>query len=120
MKNLKHLLLLLISVTVLVSCAKIFGELDVQTLSGKWLIAGSDDYESFEFTEDFTYIVVQFTSSGEETISGTYEIKGLNKVLMDGFGKVKVTSIDEEMIYFTLTLEEDPDTEIELSATKVY
>jgi hypothetical protein len=120
MKSLKYLFFFLLITAVLGSCEKIFGDLNIETLSGKWIIAGSGEYESFEYREDLTYIVIRIASSEEETITGSYEIKGLNKILMDGFGKVKVTSIDEEMIHFTLTLEDDPDTEMELSATKVY
>ena len=119
MKTLKHLLLLVLTATVLVSCEILPGGLDIETLTGKWLIAGSGDYESFEFKEDLTYIVIQIASSEEQPITGDYEIKGYNKVIMYDFGKVKVTSIDEEMIYFTLTPENESDTEIELSATKV-
>jgi len=118
MSSLKRFLLNLFIIASFCSCDKI-NNLGVEALAGRWAIAGSGDYESFEFTEDFTYFIYQFSSEGEKILSGDYEFTDFRKVAMYNFGLVKITDIDEESIKFILTLDEDPDTEIELSGTKI-
>jgi hypothetical protein len=98
----------------------------------KWLISDPESpFESFEFTEDGNYIVVNkhnaqeakiikakpvFVIADEETETnisnvhfGTYTIEG-DKIILSGFGVLEIIEITAKEFSFSFTLEETGET----------
>jgi len=82
------------------------------TVSAKWEVEGDSDYETFEFNESGTYVVVKNSpdkdTDEEIIILGTYLIDG-NLLILSDFGIVKVISLNEEQISFSVKLEGETD-----------
>ena len=126
MRNLQLILLAIIALTFIVSCEKDENKsketLNKETISAKWLVNGSSDYESFEFNESGNYIIVKNTAkkstSEDAIIFGTYEFIDNKKITLNDFGTLKISEIYSNSISFSLQLSNNPDNEIIIEASK--
>lgn len=126
MKNLTGLLAMLVIVTLTLSCEKekktATDILDKETISAKWLVDASDEYESFEFNESGSYIVVRNTvlksTEAREVLFGTYEILNDNKIRLSDFGTVVFEQLSENQVRLTITLEGASGEPTSVEATK--
>ena len=98
------------------------GTLNKETLSAKWNVTRTSDYESFEFNESGNYIVVKNTTkkstNSQIVLFGTYEIIDNQTVVLSDLGTIKVSNIGEDAISFTIALNSNPNGEITINATK--
>ena len=78
------------------------------TVSAKWEVEGDSDYNTFEFNESGTYVVVKTSPDKDITediiLFGTYTIDG-DQMILSNFGRILVKSISDEKITFAIKLE---------------
>jgi hypothetical protein len=124
MKNLNRILVISFLFCSVFSCTK-NKEITINkgNISAKWLVSEtSSDYESFEFNESGNYIVVKNTTqkstNNQNVYFGTYKIIDNSSIELSDFGTLKITSIDDNNISFSLTLEGYPKIDIIINATK--
>lgn len=127
MKRLKQIFVVMFLLLSILSCKKEDKKneetLKGETISAKWLVSGSNNvYESFEFNESGNYIVVKnaTTQSTENKIIffGTYQIIDNITIELSDFGTIKISSIDNDNISFSITLQDDLNTKITINASK--
>ncbi len=126
MKNLKQILLAFFMLTFIVACNKgdndLKENLEKATISAKWNVSNSSDYDSFEFNESGNYIVVKNTTTKSTNdriiLFGTYNIIDNKTVVLSDFGTLTIASIDENSISFSIKLTSNPDIEIIIYASK--
>lgn len=126
MKNLKKILAVIFALSIIISCDKDENEpketLGKETISAKWLVYGTNDYESFEFNKSGNYIVVKKTttkSTNDQIILfGTYEIIDNKTIVLSDFGTIIISEINDNSISFSIQLTSSPNNEIVINATK--
>ncbi len=125
MRDLKQFLVAILVLTFIVACSKDDNDpnvnLDKNKISTKWLVSNSDDYDSFEFFENGTYIVIKESSTLEYNIQdvkhGTYEIID-NTLFLSDFGILSVSEIYNNFISFSIKPANNPKEEITINAVK--
>lgn len=126
MKKLKQILVAIFVLTFITACDKDENDpketLEKATISAKWNISNSSDYDSFEFNESGNYIVVKNTttkSTNDQIILfGTYKIIDNKTIVLSDFGTLIVSKIDENSIIFSIKLTSNPNNEIIINASK--
>jgi hypothetical protein len=124
MKNLKQILVVILVLTSIYSCKKDEQKdtLSKETISAKWVVGGTTDYDSFEFNKSGNYIVVKNTttkSTNDQIILfGTYEIIDNKTIVLSDFGTLILSKIDENSISFSIKLTSNPNNEIIINASK--
>ncbi|MCU4177805.1 hypothetical protein [Carboxylicivirga sp. N1Y90] len=126
MRNLKQILFAILVLTFITACDKDENDpketLEKETISAKWTVNNSSDYESFEFNESGNYIVVKNTttkSTNDQIILfGTYEIIDNTTIVLSDFGTLTISEVNEKSIDFTIQLSSNPDSEIIITASK--
>lgn len=125
MKTFRIIALLLCTLALATSCKKnddSSDNLDTTKVSAKWVVTNPTDYISFEFNKSGNYIVVQNADKKStntlKVLFGTYEITDGMTLVLSNFGKIKVSSIDDASMNFTLSLTDNPSEELSLKATK--
>jgi hypothetical protein len=125
MKTIKQIFAVMLIFSTLLSCEKDDKDsisLKKETISAKWVVDGFSNYDSFEFNESGNYIVVlnniidmaAESNALKSTVApiikfGTYKITDDKTIVLVGFGKIKITSIDESSFSFTFQLEDDSE-----------
>lgn len=125
-KKLKQILIAIFVLTFITACDKDENDpketLEKATISAKWNISNSSDYDSFEFNESGNYIVVKNTttkSTNDQIILfGTYKIIDNKTIVLSDFGTLIVSKIDENSIIFSIKLTSNPNDEIIINASK--
>ncbi len=128
MKNLKLFLAVIIFSFIVLACEKDKNEeqndvtITAESVSAKWDVSNAAAYESFEFNQSGSYIVVE-SSSAKSTSAGDYHygnytITGDATMDLEGFGTITVTSLSETGIEFSLKPDSDPDNEMTITAAK--
>lgn len=131
MRNLKYLFLLALVVGLVFSCKKDDEEdtvdngtevenVEKSTISAKWEVEGDSDYDSFEFNESGTYVVVRSSpdkETEEDILFGTYTIDG-DLLILSNFGTIKVMSLTEQEMTFAIKLLGQSDYGDTLTANK--
>ncbi len=130
MKKIKQILASIFVLAFITGCDKDKNEpketLDKSTISAKWNVSNSSDYDSFEFNESGNYIVVKNTTTKSTAKStndqiilfGTYKIIDNKTIILSDFGTIIVTKIDENLTSFSIKLTSDPNNEIIINASK--
>ena len=124
MRNFRHLALVLMVLVTVTSCEEDEPKdtLTKETISAKWVVTGSSNYESFEFNESSNYIIAENSAAkaavGQIVHYGVYQIINNETINLVDFGTIKVTSLEEENFNFTLTLDNDPNNNINIEASK--
>jgi hypothetical protein len=126
MRNLKQILLAILVLTFITACDKDENDpketLEKATISAKWNVDNSSEYESFEFNESGNYIVVKNTTTkstnDQVVLFGTYEIIDAQKINLTDFGTLTISDVNENSISFSIILTNDPDNEIIINASK--
>ena len=126
MKTLKLVLAAILALAFITSCEKDENDskvtLEKETISATWIVNGSGEYKSFEFNESGNYIVVINTTpkstNSQIILFGTYKIVNKSAIELSDFGTIKVTSIDDTSISFSVMLYSNPDNEIMIDATR--
>lgn len=127
MKKLKQILVAIFVLTLIAACDKDKNEpneikVEKTTISAKWIVSGSSDYESFEFNKSGNYIVVKNTTkkstNGQVVLFGTFEIIDGNKIVLSDFGTLTISEIDENSISFSIQLISNSDNEVIINASK--
>ena len=130
MKKIKQILASIFVLAFITGCDKDKNEpketLDKSTISAKWNLSNSSDYDSFEFNESGNYIVVKNTttkstakSTNEQIILfGTYEIIDNKTIVLSDFGTLIISKNDENSISFSIKLTSNPSNEIIINASK--
>ena len=126
MKNLNQILIAIFVLTFVTACDKDENDpketLEKATISAKWIVSNSSDYESFEFNESGNYIVVINTTTkstnDQVVLFGTYEIIDDKTIILTNFGTITISDINENSISFSLNLASDPDNKIVIKASK--
>ncbi|MDG1039008.1 MAG: hypothetical protein P8P15_08330 [Polaribacter sp.] len=127
MKNLKQILVAIFVLTLISACEKDENDpkneiLEKATISAKWTVNNSSDYESFEFNESGNYIVVKKPSTkstnDQVVFFGTYEITDDKTIVLSNFGTLTITEIDENSISFSILLVSNPDSQVSIKASK--
>lgn len=126
MKNLKMILVTIFVLTFITACDKDENDsketLEKSTISAKWNVSNSSDYDSFEFNASGNYIVVKNSttkSTNDQTILfGTYEIIDNKTIVLSDFGTLILSKIDEASISFSIKLTSSPNNEIIINASK--
>ena len=126
MEKLRILLAMLFIASIFVSCNKDSDTntdttLKAETISAKWNVSVASEYESFEFNKSGNYIIVKknMTKSTESQVIlfGAYQISS-NTITLSDFGKMTVSDITENSISFELVLNNKPNDEVIITATK--
>jgi len=126
MKNLKQILVAIFVLTFITACDKDENDpkdtLEKATISAKWNVSNSSDYDSFEFNKSGNYIVIKnlTTKSTNDQIIlfGTYEIINNTTIVLSDFGTLTISEINENSISFSIQLTSNPDNEIIINASK--
>lgn len=127
MKNFKQILVAIFVLTLITACEKDENDpkneiLEKATISAKWTVNNSSDYESFEFNESGNYIVVKKTSTkstnDQVVIFGTYEITDNKTILLSNFGTLTITEIDKNSMSFSILLISNPDSQVSMNTSK--
>lgn len=121
-----RILAFVLVLTSILSCKKDEGKtqgiLEKETISAKWVVDGTSDFESFEFNKSGNYIVVKTTATkstnGQIVLFGTYEILDAETIVLSDLGTMKILNIGETSLSFRITIKSDPTTEISISAIK--
>lgn len=96
--------------------------IDKETISAKWIVDGTSDYESFEFNLSGNYIIVKEDAKKSKNelvvLFGTYEIIDDKTIILSDFGKIIVSEVGENTISFLIVLDSDPDNKISINAIK--
>lgn len=126
MKNLNQILLAIFVLTIIASCDK--GESDPKktlkkaTISAKWHVDNSNEYESFEFNESGNYIAIKRTTTkstnDQAILFGTYEIIDNTTIVLSDFGTLTISEVNESSISFSIRFTGDPDNEVIINASK--
>ncbi len=122
MKILKQFLMIIMVLTVIISCKKDEKNngvtLSTDTISAKWIVSGSAEYSSFEFNKSGNYIIVKYANTANQLVKfGTYTISESTIILSD-YGNIIVSEIKDNSITFIFKTSIDPDTEINITANK--
>lgn len=124
MKQPYHIVLLFL-VAILFSCKKDSDEagLTKETISAKWVVTGSTNgYESFEFNKSGNYIIVVNTTNkstaSQSVLFGTYTITDNNIIELSNFGKITISSIENDQINFYIQLQDDPQNGMTIHAVR--
>jgi len=131
MRNLKLLFTFALFLLVITACKKDTKEepptepetivVEKSTISAKWEVAGDSEYNTLEFNESGTYVVVKTSPdkeiSGEIILFGTYTIEG-DQLILSNFGRIKIKSINDEKMTFTIKLENESEFGETLTANK--
>ena len=129
MKKLRILLAILFIAPIFVSCSSDSSDPNLnttaETISAKWNVAGTSEYQSFEFNKSGNYIVIKkglttFSSDDESNqviLFGTYQINN-DVITLSNFGKLTVSDVTSNSISFKLALNTEPNNEIAITATK--
>ncbi|PLX02800.1 MAG: hypothetical protein C0595_09330 [Marinilabiliales bacterium] len=122
MKMLKQILMVIMVLTVIISCKKDDKNstltLEIDTISAKWLVSGTSEYSSFEFNKSGNYIVIKNANTTNQQIKfGTYTITESTIILSD-YGTIIVSEIKDNSITFIFKTSINPDTEINIVANK--
>ena len=126
MKNLEKVLAVIFALTIIISCGKDENEptviVEKETISAKWLVDVTTDYESFEFNESGSYIIVKNTTTkstnAQIILFGTYEIIDDNTIVLSDFGTLKISKINANSISFSIQLTGSTDIEIIIHGSK--
>lgn len=126
MSKFKQILVAIFALIFIVACNKDDNDpkedLEKATISAKWIVSNSSDYESFEFNESGNYIVVKNTttkSTNDQIILfGTYEIIDNKTIVLSDFGTLAIFKIDESSLSFSIKLTSNPNDEITINAAK--
>jgi hypothetical protein len=126
MKNFQRILTVIFALTIIISCSKDENEvkepLKKESISAKWLVNGTTDYESFEFNKSGNYIIVKNTSmkstDNQNILFGTYENIDNTTIVLSDFGTIKISEINEDLISFSIQLVNSPENEIIINASK--
>jgi len=126
MRNLKQILLAILVLTFITACDKDENDpketLEKTTISAKWNVDNSSEYESFEFNESGNYIVVKNTTTkstnNQVVLFGTYEIIDAKTLTLADFGTLTISEVNESSISFSINLTSDSDNEIIINASK--
>lgn len=126
MRKLKQILVAIFVLTFFVACNKDDNDpkekLEKATISAKWIVSNSDDYDSFEFNESGNYIVVKnaTTKSTNDQIIlfGTYEIIDNKTIMLSDFGTITISNIDGDSMSCSIKLTSNPNNEITINASK--
>lgn len=123
----KHFLVLILALFCIVSCEKTENEkksvvIDEETITAKWNVSSTSDFESFEFTESGNYIVIKKsfakTTGDPSILFGSYEIVDNKTINLSDFGTITVTKISGSIIGFKVQLFSDTENEIAIEANK--
>lgn len=131
MKNLKYLLVFALILGVALACKKDDNKdnnndadvvnVEKSTISAKWEVQGDSDYETLEFNESGTYVVVKNSPdkdpNDEIILFGSYTIDG-NLLILSNFGTIKVLTLTDDEITFAIKLEGETDYGDTLTAKK--
>ena len=124
MKTLKQILVAILVLASVYSCKKDEQKdpLSKETISAKWVVSNSGDYDSFEFNESGNYIVVKNTTTkatnDQIILFGTYKIIDNKTIVLSDFGTLILSKIDENSISFSIKLTSNPGNEIIINASK--
>lgn len=126
MKNLQQILVAIFVLTFITACDKDENDpkeaLEKATISAKWNVSNSSDYDSFEFNESGNYIVVKNTTTksinNQIVLFGTYEIIDDKSIVLSDFGTLTISELNENSISFVIKLTNISDNEINIDATK--
>jgi hypothetical protein len=126
MKNFKTFLIAIFALTSIISCTKDENKpnkpLEKETISAKWIVGGTSVYESFEFNKSGNYIVVKNVTTKSESsqivLFGTYVIVDKTTITLSNFGTLKISTITDNSIGFTVQLTGNPTSAIVITATK--
>lgn len=136
MKNLKGISAVILVLLGLFACEKDEnkpdegGTVTLETVSGKWVVEGAGEYQSFEFNESGNYIIVRNTpgsslyqnpvaKTDEQIVFfGSFTIANNRILNLSDFGTIKDISIDGDIITFTLLVNGNPNKELRIHAVK--
>ncbi|RLD55754.1 MAG: hypothetical protein DRJ01_16205 [Bacteroidetes bacterium] len=126
MKFTKQLIVAILFITSFISCEKNEDDLNIslneETISAKWIVEGSSDYESFEYNESGNYIIVKNTTvkstKSQIVLFGTYQIIDNKTIVLSDFGTMSISNIEENLIGFLINLDSNPANEITVNAVK--
>ena len=126
MKKLEKILMLMLLVFSAFSCSKDEAEpavtLKNETISAKWLVAGTESgYFSFEFNKSGTYIVqkIPTTTPDEKLVYfGDYNIINDKSINLADFGTLKIASITKDAFSFTISTPDNPSNNVLITTTK--
>ena len=93
-----------------------------ESISAKWTLDEDGEYESFEFNKSGSYIIVknEIDEYTEQKVNqfGEYAVIDEETLELSGFGTLSIEEVDDESIDLSITLEDEPDSVITVSATK--
>jgi len=96
--------------------------LNIETISAKWVINSDSEYNSFEFNESGHCIILKNNTdksvNSQSVLFGSYSIVDTETIVLNNYGTIKVSAINENEINLSLMLDNDPGYEIILSGTK--
>jgi len=126
MNSIKLIFVAIFTLTIIISCEKDENNpketLEKETISAKWIVDGTSDYESFEFNKSGNYIVVEITTTkstnDQIVLFGTYEIIDNKTVVLPDFGTIKISEINDNSISFSILLTRNPNNEIIINASR--
>jgi len=126
MKRFNLILVAIFALTIIISCEKDENNpketLDKETISAKWIVDGTSDYESFEFNKSGNYIVVKNTTTkstnDQIVLFGTYQIIDNKTIVLSDFGTIKISEINDNSISFSILLTRNPNNEIIINASR--
>ncbi len=126
METIKQILAAIFVMTFITSCDKDEiapkEALEKATISAKWNVNNSSEYESFEFNESGNYIIVKSPTTespnDRSVFFGTYEIIDNITIVLSDFGTFTSSEIYENSISFSIQLTSNPDNEIIINASK--
>lgn len=125
MKNFKQLAIALVLMVFFVSCDKDENDSKVTvektSISSKWNVSNSDEYESFEFNDSGNYIVVKKnatrTVNNQNVLFGTYEYSNNSTIVLSDFGTIVINEINDNSFNFSLQLTGSTANVIEINST---
>lgn len=126
MKRIKTILIAIFALTSIISCTKDENKpnkpLEKETISAKWIVGGTSVYESFEFNKSGNYIVVKNATtkseSGQIVLFGTYVIVDETTITLSNFGTLKISTLNDNSLSFSIQLTGNPANTIVITATK--
>jgi len=125
----KYLIKILFAVIVFISinsCDKTeenpIDNLNTEAISAKWVTESAGEYISLEFNESGHCIIVKnnnkTSNTYQDVLFGSYTIVDSETIVLHNYGKIKVSSIDESRINFSLVLDSNPEDEIIINAIR--
>jgi uncharacterized protein (TIGR02145 family) len=87
-----------------------------------YTLNGTSDYKSFGFYKNGTYVIIKkattkSTNNDDIILTGTYTIEN-NKLILSDFGTITFLKLEEKTMSFSITLESDPATPVNIDANK--